>query len=773
MKKNKVKINIVLILLSIIIIITVFYPLNSDYLISKGKLDLKKENIEKKVIDLSGEWEFYEGKLLNKINFIDNEKNLNPTFVNVPHTWENTKNNEINFATYRLHLDSKEIYDGIYIKYMSTQYRVFIDDELIASNWDIENQEKSQYKNMIIEYPGIGKSVDIIVQVNNSINYKNGFWQKMYIGDYNELLKNKNREIFITSSIFGVSIILIIILLILTIYGGRRKNDEYLFLAIIAIVIRTLVKDDLLISELIPNITAIGVIYIQRISFICIVEFIMMSLYQNIKTEFSNYFKIIASAINAVFIFLMFFLNIVNYTNILQYYNYSIIIVAVISFLYYLRLYSNKLIKDIDENMIVFGLIIAFIGVHDILIFENILNNNFGYLFQYLVVILLIIIFLRKSHDYLNNKIELQRLDNEVNLKINNMSRFKETIIAISEIKDIDKLEEEEFAIKVFRILIRTVEKANAGSVYLSRAGYVYFIDSLGHNKEKLNEFKYKVNDFTFPCENVELIKNINEDIINNETGESIVPIKESIVIGMSDEDEIFGAISLDISVNSSNNFDDDDIAIAQTISSVINGYYRNLKYQKVKEHLMNIERRKLNEKVNMDELTKLFNKRYFYKIYENTYIRMQLIKQNISILMIDIDNFKNYNDTYGHLEGDECLKKVSSVLLKNTREQDIPIRYGGEEFIIILQKTDKESSMMIAEKLRKKVRELNIVNDVDGTKKYITISIGVSTVMATSEIERMRLIEIADKALYESKDNGRNQVTFKDCLYLQEDLNG
>jgi len=772
MKKTKRKLNIVLILLSIIIII-IFYPQTSDYLVSKGKLDLEKANIDKEVIDLSGEWEFYECKLLNKRYFTQNEKNLKPEFVNVPHTWIAKKDNKDSVATYRLHLDSKKLYDGIYIKYMSTQYKVFIDNKLIASNWDINNQEESQYKNMLIKYPSIGKSVDIIVQVNNSVNFKSGFWQKMYIGEYNELLKKKNREIFITSTIFGISIILIISLLILTIYGARRKNDEYLFLATIAIVIRILVKDDLLISELIPNITAISIIYIQKISFIFIVEFIIMSLYQNIKTKFANYVKIFIAALNIVFIFLMAFLNTVSYTNIFQYYNYFIVILVVLSFFYYLKVFKSKLVKNTDEKMIVFSLIIAFIGVHDILFFENIINSNFGYLFPYLIVILLIIVFLRKSQDFFDNKIELQRLDNEVNLKIDNMSRFKETIIAISKIEDIDKLEEEEFAIRVFRILIRTIEKADAGSVYLSRAGYVYFIDSLGHNKEKLNEFKYKVDDFTFPSENVELIKNINEDKINSETEEIIIPSKESIVIGMSDEDEIFGAISLDISVNSSNNFDDDDLAIAQTISSVINGYYRNLKYQKVKEHMMNIERRKLTEKANMDELTKLFNKRYFYKIYEDTYNRMKLINQNITILMIDIDNFKNYNDTYGHLEGDECLKKVSSVLLENTRDQDIPIRYGGEEFIIILQKTDKENSIMIAEKLRKKIKELNIENYVDETKKYLTISIGVSTVKATSEIDRMRLVEIADKALYESKDNGRDQVTFKECFYLQGDFNG
>ena len=765
MKENKRKLNIVLILLSIIIII-IFYPQTSDYLVSKGKLDLEKANIDKEVIDLSGEWEFYEGKLLNKRYFTQNEKNLKPTFVNVPHTWESKEDNKYSVATYRLHLDSKKIYDGIYIKYMSTQYKVFIDSKLIASNWDIDNQEKSQYKNLLIQYPNIGKSVDIIVQVNNSVNFKSGFWQKMYIGEYNELLSMKNHGIFITSVIFGISIILIISLFILSIYGGKRRNDEYLFLATIAIVIRLLVKDDLLISELIPNITTISIIYIQKISFIFIVEFIIMSLYQNIKTEFANYVKIFIAALNIVFIFLMAFLNTVSYTNIFQYYNYFIVILVVLSFFYYLKVFKSKLVKNTDEKMIVFSLIIAFIGVHDILFFENIINSNFGYLFPYLIVILLVIIFLRKSHDYLNDKIELQRLDNEVNLKIENMSRFKEIIIAISKIKDIDKFEEEEFAIRVFRILIRTIEKADAGSVYLARAGYVFFIDSLGHNKEKLNEFKYKVDDFTFPSENVELIKNINEDKINSETEEIIIPSKESIVIGMSDEDEIFGAISLDISVNSSNNFDDDDLAIAQTISSVINGYYRNLKYQKVKEHMMNIERRKLTEKANMDELTKLFNKRYFYKIYEDTYNRMKLINQNITILMIDIDNFKNYNDTYGHLEGDECLKKVSSVLLKNTREQDIPIRYGGEEFIIILQKTDMEKSMMIAEKLRKKVRELNIVNYVDETKKHLTISIGVSTVKATSKIDRMRLVEIADKALYESKDNGRDQITFKECMY-------
>jgi diguanylate cyclase (GGDEF)-like protein len=135
--------------------------------------------------------------------------------------------------------------------------------------------------------------------------------------------------------------------------------------------------------------------------------------------------------------------------------------------------------------------------------------------------------------------------------------------------------------------------------------------------------------------------------------------------------------------------------------------------------------------------------------------------KTPISIMMIDIDHFKFFNDHYGHLIGDDCLKTIASTLLKSAqRSTDIVARYGGEEFIMILPNTAEP--LPIAEKCRAAVEQLAIPHRHSPPPQIVTVSIGVSYVVPKPGIEPSELIHNADMALYKAKQQGRNRVEFQ-----------
>ena len=162
----------------------------------------------------------------------------------------------------------------------------------------------------------------------------------------------------------------------------------------------------------------------------------------------------------------------------------------------------------------------------------------------------------------------------------------------------------------------------------------------------------------------------------------------------------------------------------------------------------------------NCDELTGVYNRRYLEKKLRKEWKICYEEGKLISCCLIDIDLFKDFNDTYGHLRGDVILKKVSAALIKSVeRKDDFLARYGGEEFIIILPGRNKEECTIYAENIRKKIEDLKILHNISHISLYLTLSIGVSTIIPHDEMQYDELINQADIALYQAKDEGRNRV--------------
>lgn len=182
----------------------------------------------------------------------------------------------------------------------------------------------------------------------------------------------------------------------------------------------------------------------------------------------------------------------------------------------------------------------------------------------------------------------------------------------------------------------------------------------------------------------------------------------------------------------------------------------------RVKELDQEEEKKKILETyAYIDSVTEIANRRYFDQFLDKEWRYCQRNGKDLSIVLIDIDNFKLYNDKYGHQAGDECLKKVARVLDDNlNRSHDFIARYGGEEFICILPSTNIEDAKVICEKLRVEIENLEIPHENSKVSNILTISIGVSSIVPTEEIQIEDLIRKADNALYLSKKSGRNRVS-------------
>ena len=164
-------------------------------------------------------------------------------------------------------------------------------------------------------------------------------------------------------------------------------------------------------------------------------------------------------------------------------------------------------------------------------------------------------------------------------------------------------------------------------------------------------------------------------------------------------------------------------------------------------------------ERISMvDGLTSIENRRAFDIAYNKTWKLCLRERMPLTLIMIDIDYFKMFNDTYGHLIGDEALIKIAKVI-KNVikRPGDIAARYGGEEFVVMLMNTTIEGGKVVAEEIKKRIEELGIENRE--IKNVITVSLGVASVIPNYKIEPKELIDYADRALYRAKECGRNKV--------------
>lgn len=180
--------------------------------------------------------------------------------------------------------------------------------------------------------------------------------------------------------------------------------------------------------------------------------------------------------------------------------------------------------------------------------------------------------------------------------------------------------------------------------------------------------------------------------------------------------------------------------------------------------HESNQELQNVNERLEYmtleDPLTKLYNRRYFEMHLEKEWKQAVRNKTKLTLIVIDVDYFKLYNDTYGHAEGDECLKSIAETLRKSIqRSGDVIARIGGEEFVMLLPDVDEKGAAVVAQMMQSNLEKAAIAHGSSPVNSYVTASIGIASALPNEGATALSLFKAADKALYKAKTKGRNQM--------------
>ncbi len=198
-----------------------------------------------------------------------------------------------------------------------------------------------------------------------------------------------------------------------------------------------------------------------------------------------------------------------------------------------------------------------------------------------------------------------------------------------------------------------------------------------------------------------------------------------------------------------------------------------NMMVADIRDHTATLERKVLERTLELqqankalqklaeqDGLTGVFNRRYFDQFLEEEWLRSQANQTWISLIFCDIDCFKPYNDTYGHQAGDQCLREVAQTVSQCvSRSTDVVARYGGEEFVVVLPETPVEDAVALAEQIRCGVNQRHLANQGSIVSAYVTVSLGVASMIPTETVTTTALIKAADQALYQAKNEGRDRI--------------
>src|SRR5258706_576715 len=165
-----------------------------------------------------------------------------------------------------------------------------------------------------------------------------------------------------------------------------------------------------------------------------------------------------------------------------------------------------------------------------------------------------------------------------------------------------------------------------------------------------------------------------------------------------------------------------------------------------------------LKKEAQLDSLTRVYNHGYFIQALQDKAEQCRAQKQPLSLIMLDIDHFKKYNDGYGHQIGDEILVRLCEIIRNNIKQIDVVGRWGGEEFAIALQNTDGQQAVQIAQRIRETLASLNVDGNKEVSFPVPTVSQGIA--LLNEEIKNIsKLIDLADKRLYIAKERGRDQI--------------
>jgi diguanylate cyclase (GGDEF)-like protein/PAS domain S-box-containing protein len=687
---------------------------------AKGILDIQNWDFENHGrISLSGDWEFYWQEIL-KPSQIEPDSNL--AYEPVPDNWTSY---EINgqalppegYATYRLivkRADPTQVY-GLFIEGEGTAYSLWVDGKPVAQNGKVATNSQEMIpksKPQAVFFQPNGNEFELVMQISNWQHRKAGFRNEILLGSSSQIHELQRNGW--TQDAFIMGIYLVMGVYHLFIFSFRPKNRAPLYFGLWCFfnLIRTGLLHQKLFVFLFPNMSWEFALHLEYLTF-----YFSTSIYgifiQNLYPEEIHRWAIrLVIVIAGAFSLFMLFVDTLTLSYTTSIYQ-VILLVELIYFVYFLR---QILVKKRDGAIYVaIASLIGFAGVVlETLYLQNIISIPASSDITFLGFILAQAILLSSR---------LSRSFQRVEVLSDNLKQANFNLL-VSEKKYRSIFEESKDMIFIAGLDER-IKDANPTSEEI-----------LGFTRNELMQMRLS-----------DLVVNHQDKnkIENTLQGQQIINDYE-LELRHKDGNIIYGLVTLTIRKDEN----------GRPIELQGNVHDISARRQAEAERIRAMEFEQL---AITDPLTNIYNRRIFDEIAAKEWERARRSKSPLTVILFDIDHFKQVNDSYGHLIGDQVLTNLANLCLTNMRSMDIFARYGGEEFIILMPDTGHESAHQTMERLLATVETTPLVF-IDDTQVFATISAGIVTWEGQGTSDIYDLLDRADQALYSSKENGRNRIT-------------
>lgn len=738
----------------------------------EGYFDLSSWNFEKDgVVKLNGEWEFY-WKELKSPSDISSD---NPAqYTNVPDKWKKQQVNEKQldnhgYATYRLvlKLNNQLNFAGLKIPLISTAYRLWINDKYYSSSGVVGSSPETyvpRYCPDVIYFYVDKTETEILLQVSNFLLSNGGIRGSFMLGTANQIkdIRDANMaiELFIFTSLFVLAIYLI------SRYFLSNKENILLFytgLLTLFVSFYSLLSGEMYLLQFVKNINYGSIIKFKCSGLYMSIIVACMFLYEIFTRTTDRGVKTRVKKLLLLFGW-FFFLAILISPAIfcIQYLKLLQTILVILGFYLIYELLS-RIIREKNRSLL---LLLICSTVFVIAIINDILCNYFTLRLDFLTPVGLLI-FLGAFY-FTFHRYELK--ESFCNIHRTGYKRFDDNKKKIQS----SKIFLTEAVVEYSKNLTTNVELNEVLRILLEKLKNFISFD--------VGFVILKDDNFLKIVSNIESLSlDIHPDVCNvlvkkvieNPLVKELAINKRHVVVGNLDKNPDYNFIFNDHKEGKS------ILAVPilrkeKALGAVIlksrkeNAYYNSdaeIIYGFAAQTVIIIENIKLFDEVKKlaieDDLTKIFNRRYFFELAEREFKHHKRYSEfkPLAVVMIDIDNFKSINDTYGHMEGDKVLRMVAQKCKESLRETDLIGRYGGEEFVVLLPHTNAEEAAVVVERLRKNIAECCISCE-NHKEKFINITVSIGVAVMDDEIDSLdELIKKADKALYAAKSEGKNCV--------------
>lgn len=733
-----------------LILFSVFSGTNQHKnVVNGGILDIGNTSRES-AVPMNGTWEFYWGRQVSPNGEITNTDNRQ--LVQVPSNWTGYRDAENKpypvegYAVYRVMVKAqKGQYLAVKMPQIGSSYRLWIDGKIRFESGKTgrnAGEAEPRWSTQMVSFQVQRENTEILVEVSNFDYFRAGLTNAVTVGTQQQIKQLSDDSLFLDTFLFSSLFVMAVFFVLL--YIVRSHNKSHISLALFAATIawRPLLYGECYFNKLFPNINFELNTKIYLVNFLMIQCFCLFFHYQYEELSSKKFIHVNA--------WLLFVIIMVGILLPARYMAYPVIMLEVMipvavfrCILTLIRAFRKKC-EDAEVNLISV-LLLFFLSLVDVLKNNGMIEINLYYTPIAMLVVVFIQVFLQvgkfRESDRLNEKlaheVEIQNLKLEYEMRQRSVTEKLNSGLKAM----VSTLETEDLLISIMDNLYQIIEFESAVMVLCVNDHLNYIVTKLKNGPVTCRKYFGKINlkDQKEPSGRRESEKvQMRSLYIHGATGKNL------IVKPLCYNENLFCIIKMIVSKSKevgSNDLELIDLYTEQSILALQNAK----SYEKIKELAL------------YDELTGIYNRRQLMKLGMMEYISAKESGCGYFSMMLDIDLFKNINDTFGHLFGDKIIKSIADICKRCMPVNSVVGRYGGEEFLIFLKDLEENAVQALAEKLGREV-QTSCYSQGDHDQITVTVSIGIAESQG-GQVNLYDLINNADKALYQAKSAGRNCV--------------